>query len=46
MQLELERNLACEASAERWSARRSLTFLLFTNALLWVGLIWGVAKIV
>lgn len=46
LQLELERSWATERPGDRWSARRSLFFIVLTNGLLWMALIWGVARIV
>ena len=46
LQLELERSWASDARAGRWSARRSLAFIVLTNGLLWGALIWGVPRIV
>jgi hypothetical protein len=40
LQLELERSLAPERGA-KWSTRRSLAFILATNAGLWIALIAG-----
>jgi hypothetical protein len=44
--LELERSLASPDSGRKWSARRSLFFIVATNGLLWTALIWGVLQIV
>lgn len=41
LQQELERALAGGEGA-KWSARRSLAFILVTDGLLWLGLIWAV----
>ena len=46
LQLELERTWAGAEATERWSARRSLAFIVLTNGLLWTALIWGVTRIV
>ena len=46
LQLELERTWATAEPVNRWSARRSLFFIVLTNGLLWTALIWGVARIV
>lgn len=46
LQIDLKRNWAQPEPVTRWSARRRLGFILATNALLWVTLIWGVAKLV
>lgn len=45
LQLELERSWASAESSKRWSARRSLAFILLSNGLLWAALIWGVTKV-
>jgi hypothetical protein len=44
MQQELEISLA-ERDYPRWSARRTLAFMLLTNGLFWGGAVWAVLKL-
>jgi hypothetical protein len=44
--LELERSLANSGDGRKWSARRSLVFILATNGVLWTVLVWGVLQLV
>jgi hypothetical protein len=46
LQLELERTWANSEPVHRWSARRSLLFIVLTNGLLWTALVWGVTRII
>lgn len=46
LQIELERTWPTACDEERWSPRRSLSFILITSALLWGALVWGVTAII
>jgi hypothetical protein len=41
LQLQVEAAMAAPAH-DKWSARQTTAFLLLTNGLFWVGLVWGV----
>lgn len=41
LQMELRRNWTSEAGEERWSPRKSLSFILIGSCCLWAALIWG-----
>ena len=44
LQRELEIAMA-GAGEPRWSARRTLAFMVLTNGVFWAALIWGVSKL-